>query len=101
MNTENDERDDDGSFGPLAPGDVGKRAERIKRARKEGDRGFWASLRVIGGVGWMVILPAVGGALLGRYIDKKANDTISWALTLLVVGLAGGCVAAWRHIRGE
>jgi ATP synthase protein I len=101
MSSENKERDDDGSFGPLVPGDVGKRAERIKRARKEGDRGFWRNLGLVGSVGWMVILPAVGGALLGNYIDGKHAGGISWTLTLVVVGLAAGCAAAWQHIRRE
>ena len=101
MSNDEPKRDDDEAFGPLSPGDVGKRAERIKRARKEGDRGFWQSLGVIGSVGWMVILPAVGGGLLGNHIDSKHKGGISWALTLVVVGLAAGCLAAWQHIRRE
>ena len=100
MSSDKREHDDDG-FGPLSPKRVGGRAKRIKRGRKEGDRGFWQNLGLVGSVGWMVILPAVGGGLLGSYIDGKTESGISWALTLVVVGLAAGCYAAWRHIRGE
>ncbi|MBN1917857.1 MAG: AtpZ/AtpI family protein [Verrucomicrobia bacterium] len=92
---------DDEQFGPLSPKRVADRAERLKRAREEGDRGFWQNLGLIGSVGWMIILPAVGGSLLGRYIDGKAEDPISWTLTLLVVGLVIGCVGAWQHMRRE
>ena len=92
---------DNEGFGPLSPKRVHRKAERIKRGRKEGDRGFWQNLGLIGSVGWMVVLPAVGGGFLGRYIDRKTESTISWALTLLVVGLAAGCFAAWRHLREE
>jgi ATP synthase protein I len=100
MSNDKRERDED-EFGPLSSRRVAKRAERIKRARKEGDRGFWQNLGLIGSVGWMVVLPAVGGGFLGRYIDRKTDGTISWALTLLVVGLAAGCWAAWMHMRRE
>jgi len=100
MKTDKSDRDRE-RFGPLSSKDVRKRSERIKRSRREGDRGFWQYLGLVGSVGWMVILPALGGAFLGRYIDVKAGDRISWTLTLLIVGLAAGCFAAWRHIREE
>ncbi len=100
MSTDKSEQDN-GAFGPLSPKRVADRAERIKRARREGDRGFWQNVGLIGSIGWMVILPAIGGGFLGRYIDRKAAGGISWALTLLVVGMAAGCYGAWRHIREE
>jgi len=100
MKNDTPKRDDE-QFGPLSSKRVADRAERLKRARKEGDRGFWQNLGLIGSVGWMVILPAVGGGLLGRYIDQKTDSPISWALTLVVVGLALGCIAAWQHIGRE
>jgi ATP synthase protein I len=100
MKNDKSDRDDE-AFGPLSSEEVRKRSERIKRARKEGDRGFWQNLGLIGSVGWMVVLPAVGGAILGHYIDARTGDGISWALTLLVVGLVGGCLAAWHRIQRE
>jgi len=100
MKNDKSDRDDE-AFGPLSPKRMADRAERIKRARKEGDRGFWQNLGLIGSVGWMIVLPAVGGGFLGRWIDGKTDSTISWALTLVVVGLAIGCLGAWQHIRRE
>jgi len=90
-----------GDFGPLSSKDVGRKVKRIQRSRKLGDRGFWQNLGLVGSVGWMVVLPAVGGGLLGNYIDGKRDDPFSWSLTLVVVGLAAGCYTAWRHIREE
>jgi ATP synthase protein I len=100
MKTDTPKRDDE-QFGPLSSKRVADRAERLKRARREGDRGFWQNLGLIGSVGWMVVLPAVGGALLGRYIDRRTESPISWTLTLLMLGLVAGCAAAWQHMRRE
>jgi ATP synthase protein I len=69
------------------------RSDRAKRL------GFWRGLTVIGVVGWTVALPAVGGAELGRWLDAHAAmKPFSWTLCLLLLGLALGCVAAWRQV---
>jgi ATP synthase protein I len=77
---------------------VRRQAERA-RARRE--LGFWHGLSLVGGVGWMVVLPAVGGALLGRLLDTHWRAGIFWTLSLLVLGLTLGCVSAWRHVARE
>jgi ATP synthase protein I len=74
---------------------VRRQAERARVGR----RTFWQGLAMVGVVGWLVTLPAVGGALLGRWIDRRADTGIRWTLGLLVLGLAGGCAAAWRHVK--
>jgi ATP synthase protein I len=56
-------------------------------------------LMTFGSIGWMVALPAVGGALLGRWIDGEvAMKPFSWTLCLLLLGLALGCVSAWHTV---
>jgi ATP synthase protein I len=49
----------------------------------------------------MIALPAVGGALLGRWVDGRYETGIFWTLSLLTAGLALGCVAAWRAMNRE
>jgi ATP synthase protein I len=78
--------------------EVGKQAERRQEARS---RGVWQGLAQVGTVGWMIALPAVGGAFLGRWIDGKFGTGIFWTLSLLTVGLAIGCMAAWRAMNRE
>jgi ATP synthase protein I len=46
----------------------------------------------------MVVVPALIGVAVGRYLDVQFNAGIFWTLSLLVAGLALGCLAAWRHI---
>jgi ATP synthase protein I len=86
--------------GPNNPEDPFVEAVRRQAARaRQGRRTFWQGLAVVGVVGWLVVLPAVGGAWLGRWIDRRADTGIRWTLGLLVLGLAAGCTAAWRHVQ--
>ena len=78
--------------------EVGRQAERARRGRH---LSFWQGLSLAGAVGWMVSLPAVLGALLGRWLDGRADAGISWTLTFLLLGLAIGCASAWRYVRKE
>jgi ATP synthase protein I len=82
------------------PEDPFVKAIRQQAARaRQGRHTFWQGLALVGVVGWLVVLPAVGGALLGRWIDRQAGTGIRWTLGLLVLGLAAGCAAAWRHVQ--
>ena len=57
------------------------------------------ALLTFGSVGWIVALPAVGGALLGRWLDGAVPlKPLSWTLCLLLLGLALGCASAWQTV---
>jgi ATP synthase protein I len=86
-----DDRDED----PFVR-EVRRQAERARVAQR---LTFWQGLGLVGSVGWMVALPTLIGAFLGRWIDARAGTGIFWTLTLLFVGLAFGCAGAWRHVR--
>lgn len=75
-----------------------RQAERAERARH---LTFWQGLGLVGSVGWMVALPAVGGALLGRWLDKQFASGVFWTLSLLVIGIAVGSASAWRQVKRE
>jgi ATP synthase protein I len=79
-------------------GEVRRQADRAVRARQTG---FWQGLAAVGTVGWMVTVPAVAGAMAGRWLDERFANGIFWTLSLLVGGLAIGCASAWRYVRGE
>lgn len=74
---------------------VRRQAERAQVAQR---MTFWQGLGLVGSVGWTVSIPALVGTFLGRWIDARAGTGIFWTLTFLVIGLASGCVAAWRHV---
>jgi ATP synthase protein I len=78
--------------------EVRRQAERARTGRH---LTFWQGLGLVGAVGWMVSLPAVLGALVGRWLDARLASGIFWTLSLLVAGLALGCASGWRHVRRE
>ena len=78
--------------------DIRRQAERARRGRNST---FWRGLASVGAIGWMVSLPAVVGALVGRWLDVHFASGVVWTLSLLVAGLLLGCAAAWRHIERE
>jgi ATP synthase protein I len=59
---------------------------------------FWRSLSVIG-VGWMIVIAAVGGALAGRWLHAQWNTGIWLTALLVVAGASIGMALVWQLIR--
>lgn len=76
--------------------EVRRQAERAQVAQR---LTFWQGLGLVGSVGWIVALPTLVGAFLGRWIDARSGTGIFWTLSLLFAGLTFGCAGAWRHVR--
>jgi len=36
---------------------------------------------------WNLVIPIVGGVLLGYYLDQRSGDSLTWTLSLLVLGV--------------
>jgi len=77
---------------------VEERSWLLKRFRGKGI--FWQSVAALGVVGWMIALPAVAGTFLGKYLDRRFAETgsISWTITLMLLGLALGIYSVWRFL---
>lgn len=80
--------------------DVGAKQERMLRARND-KSGNWRAISILGVVGWSVVVPTLIGAVLGAWIDHRWPSRLSWAVTLLIAGLATGCLSAWLRIRED
>jgi ATP synthase protein I len=74
--------------------EVDKESERLKASR-EGKKGMWHYLGEAVSVGWLVVIPALGGAYLGRYLDNRFNTGGYWTLSLMVGGLVAGIFWVW------
>ena len=77
---------------------VGAKAARKLRARRDGTPGVWSGLGTMGLIGWSIVVPTLLGAALGIWIDTQHPGTRSWTLALLVAGLVLGCLNAWRWV---
>ena len=75
--------------------EIRRQADRCRKSRQ---LTFWQGLRLVGATGWMVSLPAVLGAWLGRWLDRHYASGIFWTLSLLVLGVVLGSAAAWRQV---
>jgi len=80
---------------------VGGKAKRKLEARRHPTSGVWFGLGMMGLIGWSVVVPTLGGAALGLWLDKDHPGRISWTLALLLGGLAIGCLNAWHWVAKE
>ncbi|HWA98494.1 MAG TPA: AtpZ/AtpI family protein, partial [Pirellulales bacterium] len=78
---------------------VGEIRRRARRAQAAQHVTFWRGVNLVGTIGWMVSVPTVLGALIGRMIDSRFASGVFWTLSLLVAGVTLGCASAWRHVQ--
>jgi len=80
--------------------EVGAKAARKLKARNS-NQGVWFGLGMMGLIGWSVVVPTLGGAALGIWLDNRHPGRHSWTLMLLVIGLVIGCLNAWHWVDKE
>ena len=80
---------------------VGKKALRKLKARRNPAPGVWFGLGMIGLIGWAVVVPTLLGVALGLWLDGRYPGTHSWTLALLAAGLVIGCWNAWHWVVQE
>ena len=76
---------------------VGQHQKAVKEKRES----LFFGMGMFGIVGWTVAIPTVIGTLLGRWLDNLHHGPISWTLTGLLIGMASGCLVAWRWLTKE
>lgn len=82
-------------------GQIGAKAARKLKARRNSAQGVWFGLGMMGLIGWSVVVPTLLGAALGLWLDKHHPGAHSWTLALLVAGLTIGCLNAWHWVAKE
>ena len=81
--------------------EIGAKAARKLKVRRNPTQGVWFGLGMMGLVGWSVVVPTLLGVALGFWLDKQYTSTFSWTLALLVAGLLIGCINAWHWVAKE
>jgi len=80
---------------------VGQKAGRKLKARRDTTQGVWFGLGMMGLIGWSVAIPTLLGVAVGVWLDKHHAGRHSWTLALLVAGLTIGCLNAWHWVTKE
>jgi len=80
---------------------IGTKAARKLKARRNPTPGVWYGLGMMGLIGWSIAIPTLLGAALGLWLDKQHYSDRSWTLALLVTGLTIGCLNAWLWVSKE
>jgi len=78
---------------------VERQAKRIDKAQRE-RRSVMAQTIYLGTLGLLLVLPAVGGAYLGHWLDSlAAGYSIRWTVSLIVLGIALGAFNVYFFLR--
>ena len=86
---------------PSLSQEVGAKAARKLKARRNATQGVWFGLGMMGLIGWSVVVPTLLGTGLGIWLDNRHPGSHSWTLMLLVIGLVVGCLNAWHWVDKE
>jgi ATP synthase protein I len=81
--------------------EVGAKAARKLKARRNPAPGIWFGMGMMGLIGWSVVVPTLLGAALGIWLDKQHPGRHAWTLALLMAGLMIGCLNAWHWVSKE
>jgi ATP synthase protein I len=74
---------------------VDKESQRLKS--REGRKGLWHYVVTACSIGWLVVLPALGGAYIGRHIDRWLGTQGYWTMSLMMSGLGVGIYWIWKQ----
>ncbi len=60
-----------------------------------------SAMVLVGQLGLVVVVPIVVGALAGAWLDARAGTRGLFVIGLLLLGLGGGLMGAWRIVMRE
>jgi ATP synthase protein I len=80
---------------------VDSQARRMKDARRDPGPSPLRGIGTFGMIGWSIVVPSVGGAFLGLWLDRIAPQGFSWTLALLLGGVVVGGFIAWSWVGRE
>ena len=80
---------------------IDNRVKRIKKARRE-ESSILAQTLYLGTLGLVLVLPTIGGAYLGLWLDNMVDGySMRWTLSLLLLGLLIGVINVYLLIKEQ
>ena len=83
--------------------DIVGSARRMKSARDHPGASPLRGIGTFGMIGWSIVVPTVGGAFLGLWLDRVAPQGFSWTIGLILGGVVLGAfiAAVWVNKEGR
>lgn len=81
--------------------EVRRHRERRERWLREGEMSVGRRLAQIGVLGWIFVIPTLGGLFLGRWLDARFDTGIFWSAPLMLIGLFIGGWTAWKWMNAR
>lgn len=80
---------------------VERKVQRMRQAERERQTVLSQTV-YIGTIGLLFVLPIVGGAYLGRWLDARLEGySVQWTTSLIVVGAIIGAINVYLLIREQ
>jgi ATP synthase protein I len=80
---------------------IRRRRERRALWAREGERPIAQNLAMIGALGWLIVVPTLGGIFVGQWLDRCTGGGLTFTGALLLVGLALGAGLAWQRMHAK
>lgn len=77
---------------------IGERKRREEMWKSEGERTIWQNLSMIGAFGWLIVVPTVLGAFLGRWLDGRFETGVFFSGALIFLGACLGGALIWKRM---
>ena len=78
---------------------IDEQVRRLQKAERERPT-LLAQTTYMGTLGLLLVLPVIGGAYLGRWLDGlMAGYSLRWTLSLIFLGLVVGGVNVYLYVR--
>lgn len=78
---------------------VERQAQRMRKAEREKPT-LMAQTVYVGTLGLLMVLPVVGGAYLGSWLDSLVSGySMRWTLSLIVLGVCIGAINIYLFIK--
>jgi len=58
-----------------------------KESEEPTSNNFMNLIAEVSTLAWNLVIPIVGGVILGHYLDNRYNSDVTWTLSLLVLGV--------------
>ena len=71
-------------------------AERDEMRRRDAEPSLGQRLGQIGVLGWAIVLPALAGLFLGRWLDKTYATGVFFSAPMVMIGAGVGFWLAWK-----